>query len=72
MVVDKDDGNNAQILPLNGKINVDGTTADGGFIFKFDNKNSHMFRTILSTPDLGDTNSQIKKINAYTNNNSIK
>ena len=79
MVVDKDDcicypatGNNAQILAMNGTISVDGTTADGGFIFKFENKNSRMFRKKLFTPDLGDTKSLIKKINAHAENSSIK
>ena len=79
MVVDKDDcicypatGNNAQILAMNGTISVDGTTADGGFIFKFEDKNGRMFRKKLFTPDLGDTKSLIKKINAHAENSSIK
>ena len=79
MVVDKDEcicypatGNIVQILAMNGTISMDGTTLDGGFVFKFEDKNGRMFRKKLFTPDLGDSKALIKKINAHAENSGIK
>ena len=72
MVFDEDEcicypatGNNDPILASNAVISIDGTTSDGGYIFKFQNKDGQMFRMKLFTPDMGDTKALIKKIQAH-------
>ena len=79
MVFDEDEcvcypasGNKVPILAVNAVISIDGTTSDGGYIFKFLNKDGPMFRMKLFTPDMGDTKALIKKIQAHVVHSGIR